>query len=375
MSVRTRSVVHDVSASLADAIGGTGHSTRERRGCEFEMVTVDGVVGRGEASPLPRFSSETLEQARAELNAIGELELEFPVRPRECRQFVANVVARAKCLLPSARFALEGALLDIVAQRLGLPAANLIAAMSDAVEGPGDSPRLQVIELSTVLSARELPNLISSARRAVAQGFGTLKVKLGAETEFQREFGLLEALRASLDPSIRLRLDPNRAWPSSVVPRFLDQLATLTPEFVEEPAAFADLLRMDQSPAPLALDESLCDEFTLESLAEHRARLNLRVLVIKPALLGLMRAITIAEYGRRLGLNIVVTHLFDGPIGLATAASLALALGFPQIAHGLAPHAGLKLSPKRRVLGITAGRLELVAQPGLPLGAVESETC
>jgi L-Ala-D/L-Glu epimerase len=374
MSVRTRAVIREMSVSLGDAVGGSGHSTRYRRGCELELTTVDGVVGRGEASPLPRFSSESYEQARDELSGIGDLDLDLASKPGDCQQFVSSVVARAGCTLPSARCALEGALLDLVAQRLQLSVANLIAEMVNAVDVRAPSP-LQSLGLSAVLTARELPSLLNSARSAVAQGFETLKLKMGPAAEFEREFHLIESLRASLDSSVRLRLDPNQAWSLQVLSRNLERLATLAPEFVEEPAAFVDLLRMGPSPVPLAIDESLRDEATLEIVAEHHARLKLSTLVVKPALLGLMRAIGIAEYGRRLGLDIVVTHLFDGPIGLATAASLALALGSRQTAQGLAPHAGLQLSPNRRVLGIASGRLEAVHRSGLPLGTFEHTAC
>ncbi|HEX6239392.1 MAG TPA: O-succinylbenzoate synthase, partial [Polyangiales bacterium] len=41
----------------------------------------------------------------------------------------------------------------------------------------------------------------------------------------------------------------------------------------------------------------------------------------------------------------VVTHLFDGPIALAAASVLALALQSPRLAAGLAPHAGLAAWP------------------------------
>lgn len=374
MSVRTRCAIRELSVSLDTTVGGTGHSTRFRRGCELELITADGIVGRGEASPLPRFSSESYEQAHAELGAIGALDLEFPAIASECGEFVGQVVSRTGCTLPSTRFALEGALLDLVAQRFQLPLANLIRDISG--QAPGAPSRVAAeIDLSTVVTARDLPVLLTSARHAVAQGFRTLKFKLGPATDFERELGWVQALRMSLDASIRLRLDPNQAWTARQLPRMLSQLVALAPEFVEEPAAFADLLQLGHSPVPLAIDESLRDDLTLEILAEHRGRLNLSALVIKPALLGLMRAITFAEYGRSLGLDIVVTHLFDGPIGLATAGSLALALGSRQTAQGLAPHVGLRLSPTRRVLGITAGKLELVQQPGLPLSTVEGATC
>lgn len=376
MSTRVRCLFQEVSACLASTVGGAGHSTRWRKGFELELRPGDGLIGRGEASPLPKFSWETHEQVRAELTAARDLELAFPDRPSECREFVLDAVARAGCTLPSTRFAFEGALLDLQAQRLELPMACLIERMLDP-EGrnTGASCGPRELELSTLLVGATPSSLAESAQRAVRAGYGTVKIKLGTTANFDAELSALAAVRAEVGSSIRLRLDPNQAWETEVLTERLARVASFAPEFVEEPAEISQLVRLAGNPVPLAIDESLRNEAALELVAMHKSRLNLRAMVIKPALLGLLRAVALAEHGRHLGLDVVITHLFDGPIGLATAASFALGLGQSPAAHGLAPHPGLQVSPHWRVLGMSGGRLRKVAQPGLPLARADESSC
>jgi L-alanine-DL-glutamate epimerase-like enolase superfamily enzyme len=70
------------------------------------------------------------------------------------------------------------------------------------------------------------------------------------------------------------------------------------------------------------------------------------VFVLKPAALGLLRAHEIGVRAQARGLDVVVTHLFDGPIGLAAACELALSLPRPPLACGLDAHAGLAAWPE-----------------------------
>jgi L-alanine-DL-glutamate epimerase-like enolase superfamily enzyme len=53
---------------------------------------------------------------------------------------------------------------------------------------------------------------------------------------------------------------------------------------------------------------------------------------------GLVRARGIALAAQARGLDVVVTHFFDGPFALAAACELALSLPRPPLACGLAVH-------------------------------------
>ncbi|HEV8247374.1 MAG TPA: O-succinylbenzoate synthase, partial [Polyangiaceae bacterium] len=77
---------------------------------------------------------------------------------------------------------------------------------------------------------------------------------------------------------------------------------------------------------------------------------GVRVLVLKPMLLGLLGSLRLAEQARAQALDVVVSHSFDGARAMATARTLALVLGTRPFADGLGPHPALaawsaKLAP------------------------------
>lgn len=360
-TVRIRPHVRPISAWLSDAVGGSGHRTCFRQGFELQLQASDGITGLGEASPLPNFSTERIEHVAAELNQLGEFEVPLPLHPSEARDLVTDVTHRVRAQLPSVRFALEGALVDLCAKRFELPAASLLALIANRTAPHPTLP------LSKLLVGNDAPSLLGAARHATGRGYGTLKIKLGVGRSIEHELEDLRTLRQRLGFSTQLRLDPNQSCAEPKLLELLERMEELAPEFVEEPAQLEQLVALDSSPVPLAIDESLRDEAALEKLSPHLDRLKISAVVLKPALVGLFASIEHAKHAQSLGLDVVITHLFDGPTGHAIASSLALALGSPTRAHGLAPHPGLLLSPERRVTGLGGGYLRLVTQPGLPL--------
>ncbi len=83
--------------------------------------------------------------------------------------------------------------------------------------------------------------------------------------------------------------------------------------------------------------------------------------MIKPAVHGLLGAHALAGRARAAGKGVIVTHLFDGPVGTAAACELALALGETRYAAGLAPHGASPRGPRRRCAQLAA--------PGVVRGA------
>ncbi|HEY5956085.1 MAG TPA: enolase C-terminal domain-like protein, partial [Polyangiaceae bacterium] len=326
-------------------------------------LRADDLLGLGEACPLPAFSTETFEEARVELASLQDFEMHWPKTAENCRPWLDGQLEGLRCHVPSTRFAIEGAFLDLAAKYFELPLASLLARMHgrDAPSG--------TLELSKLLPGND-DDWTTAASRALARGYKTLKIKLGFRDDFDRELASLLVLREHVGPAVKLRLDPNQNWLPNDVARNLQQLTSIDPELVEEPVTADTLAQLESSPVSLAIDESLRSADVLDEFTPHMDRLRLRAVVIKPALLGLVRALDIAKHAKGLGLDVIVTHLFDGPIGHATASSLALAVGTSKYAQGLAPHPGLSLAPERRVSGVCAGYLRLGDVAGLPLHRV-----
>ncbi|MFQ5934740.1 MAG: mandelate racemase/muconate lactonizing enzyme family protein, partial [Dehalococcoidia bacterium] len=146
------------------------------------------------------------------------------------------------------RFALETAWLDALGQSRGIPLSNLLEGR------PRSVPVNAVIATTSPERASEL------AARAVAQGFKTLKLKVGGRP-ISRDEAALKAVRAAVGREVTLRLDANRAWGVEEAMVNLRLLSAFDPEYIEEPIASPDLSSLTQirrySPIPIAADESL----------------------------------------------------------------------------------------------------------------------
>ncbi len=349
-----------LSAQLESPVGGNGHYTRERQGLRLMIGGSDGPPGIGECSPLPGYSPDNLFSCE---RALTDLAIE-DVSGADLSALKAAVSLSAS-ELPAARHALETALVNRSARRMGLSAAHWLAAAL------GQQPR-QNVPLAVVIAGDTPEKLVMAARGAIAAGYGTLKIKLGSAEQWEADQARLRALRDAIGSAARIRLDVNRGWTLAHA-HLLHQLVEFEPEFVEEPFEAGALEQLDGSPVPLALDEGLQQRYALDHFAPHLPRLNVCAVVLKPmALGGITRCISIAARARLMGLHIVISHLFDGPIALSAAGALALAIGSPDFAQGLAPHPALLLDPLHGVRHVSNGKLWLTDEPGLALDREEA---
>jgi o-succinylbenzoate synthase len=359
LTCRMRSVQGGLSEAAVDA----RRRWRERCVLLLQLDDDDGHVGQGEAAPLPGYSIDTLEQARASLRALPwerfELRGDEPLRLELGRVLDGIDPAR-----PSARCAVEAALLDLVAQREGVPVHRLLGARA-----PSPVALAALLPISGGASGAPRDDVEIALAFAEAQaraGITHFKVKIGLDLE--REIALLRRFRREGGARYALRLDANGTLPELEAPRILEQLAELEPEYVEEPMPLRALFRLGKpSPVPVALDESLIAR-DAERLAARALDAGLvSALVLKPmALGGLLRCLRLAEVAARRGAGASVSHLYDGPFARAAYADLALALERP-LPAGLAPHPGLGLWPELDSPAFRGGRIEPHDAPGLGL--------
>ena len=248
--------------------------------------------GRGECVPYARYG-ESLASVGAQIEAVrGALE-------------GGADRASLQALLPpgAARNALDCALWDLEAKRLGIPAAA-IAGLH----------RLSPVTTAYTLSLGT-PEAMAAAARAAA-GRPLLKLKLGGEGDPAR----LAAVRAAV-PDAELIADANEAWRPHDLAANYAACVEAGVSLVEQPlpaggdAALAGLQRV----VPICADESVHDRTTLAALADRYDVINIKL----DKTGGLTEALLLAEAAERLGFGLFVGCMVGSSLAMAPALLLA----------------------------------------------------
>ena len=287
---------------------------RRREGLLLKLIDGDGAEGWGEASPLPGFSGESLEEAAEGLRTLLPTLLDLDVSLDRTMIEDETVPGRDDHdLAPSARFAVELATRDLLARASGITLPGLLASRPRAT-----------IKVNALLSGPPEETL-AEARRLRGSGYDAFKLKVGAQG-VRDDAALVRSLSESLGPGATLRLDANRAWNFEEAREFARTTSGSRFEYVEEPLAqpgrMPDLVR--ETGLPVALDESLVGT-EAGSLGEHRYA---AAVVLKPTLLGGLSAVLrFAGEAERLGMTPVVSAAYETGVGTAALVALAAAIG------------------------------------------------
>lgn len=351
-----------------------------RQGLLLQIRDDLGHDGLGEASPLPGYSPDDLVACEAELHAFEYPALDLDLAPDSLDGAPNGLRTRLDAVLgrvrtPAARFALETALLDVIARRARRPLWHVLQALHGQHTSP---PHAADVALNAVCTASDVARVLDEIAAARDRGIRCFKLKVGRD--FERELAVLEAVRARHGGEISLRVDANQAWTPDQSRAHLQRLTSVAPEYVEEPVPepLAHLPALAPLPVPVALDESLVQALASEEFRADAGAAGLdallahglvTVLVLKPMLLGgLSRVMTLATRARAHRADIVISHLFDGPVALAACAHLAVALATPR-ACGLDRHAGLQAWPEIDIPFVGPSRITVPHQAGLGIAA------
>jgi len=312
---------------------------RDRCGWLLRLEGEAGQVGWGDAACWPGFGGGVA----ATRCALEALAAGLPGRElstaSELREWIRPIAA------PEAAHAVELAGLDLLARQAGLPLAHLL----------GDPLRDSVACQALVADAQE-------AKRAVALGYTTLKVKVGAAPPPQDDRRLAE-IRDAVGDRPSLRLDANGAWSVSAALSCLDRFARHRPEWIEQPVTARDVDGLAwvraRSGVPVAADEAVRDAASLRDLLDAEA---VDAVVLKPMFLGgPTRCLELAALAQAGGCKVTVTHALESAVGRAGALHTAAALTQEAVC-GLSDPLATDVA---RVQPVVAGRLRLSTRPGL----------
>ena len=230
---------------------------------------------------------------------------------------------------PAAHAAVDIALADLAAKRLGAPLYRQWGL------DPGATPKTSfTIGLDTTDRMRE------KAADAVAAGHDVLKVKLGTD----RDREIITAIREAA-PDARLRVDANEAWTPTEATRTIEMLADHGVEFVEQPVAAGDpsgLRRVAaRSPLPLAADESCVTLSDIPQIAEWADVANVKLMKCG----GVGPARRMIHAARAHGLETMLGCMIESNAAIAAACHLAPLVDYADLDGSLLleadPYAGV----------------------------------
>ncbi|AMA59221.1 N-acetyl-D-Glu racemase DgcA [Bradyrhizobium sp. CCGE-LA001] len=268
------------------------------RGAKTEAVTVvaevsrDGLTGRGECVPYPRYG-ETPEATLAAVKAMQEA--------------VAGGLTRTalQTAMPSgaARNALDCALIDLEAKAAGLRAWNLL-------DRPPPTERTTAYTIS--LGAPEA----MAVATAKAAHRPLLKIKLGGDGDPER----IAAVRKAA-PAAELIVDANEAWTEANLEHNLAACAAAGVTLVEQPlpAGKGEALARIKRPLAVCADESVHDRASLAPLRDRYDAVNIKL--DKSG--GLTEALAMADAAQALGFEIMIGCMVATSLSMAPAMLVA----------------------------------------------------
>ena len=218
-----------------------------------------------------------------------------------------------------AKAAIEMALLDLMGKRHDLPLHRLL----------GGARRTRIPLSFSVMygSPDEMGGL---AAELAAQGFGTMKVKVGQSLEL--DLAAVAAVRAAAGTSAKVRVDANACWLHlKTAQRHIRAMEQHDIELVEQPLpadALEDLRALRRmTPTPIMVDESVWSPADAWRVLRAGAADVLNVYVAEAG--GVLKAMRIFEMAQLAGVQTTIGSMPE--LGIGTAAQIHLGIAAPDI--------------------------------------------
>ena len=303
---------------------------------DFERVILTleegGAIGRGEAAPMDYYDQ----------NAAGVAEALEHVRVRDPWD-VEGTLKENDFLTPSALAALDSALHDLAARRLGVPVYRLLGL---ARPEPTSAYTLSIADRETTL--REAEKL---------SGFPVLKMKVGGGEDLKT----VQAVAGAADAA--LWVDANEAFSPEEAPGVARELKeTGAVRLIEQPvpaSAGPGALRgvMEAAePVPVVADESAVDTRDVPRLAGCVSGVNVKLAKCG----GLRRALEMIHVARAHGMLVMLGCMIETSLGIAAAAQISGLVDFVDLDGAM-----LLADDPFEGLGYEKGRIILSQESGL----------
>lgn len=278
-----------------------------------KIVTSDGLTGWGSAAPTLAITGES------QVSIMYVIDQVF--KPRLVGQSIENlselffVLDNTIARNTSARAAIDIALYDVLSQSKKVSLAGMLGA------------KKWELETDLTVSVGPIEDMVNEALSHVAQGYRSLKVKVG--TDAKLDFERISAVRRAVGNSIQIRVDANQGWDvdTAIKTIRLFEDKGLAIEFIEQPVKAYDFEGMvkvkKEIKTILVADESVFSEHDARRLLEMGGADIVNVKLMKSG--GIHNAIKICEIVKSFGAQCMMSCMLESKIGISAAAALAAA--------------------------------------------------
>jgi L-alanine-DL-glutamate epimerase-like enolase superfamily enzyme len=312
---------------------GNRVSSWTHRDAVLVSLRSESVSGIGVAAPLPGFSPDDFATVEAWVDRqAAQLVLSDPAEPSVPQQLVAWRTELPLDAPPSCQFAVESALMQWLVQR---------------AKRPVHTRRFSSIKLSHLLPTDdpERWTALASELLCTTVRVDCVKCKIAYATRSRaQELKAVQSLRAVLGPKVEIRLDANACYSANEARELCALFAGAGASSIEDPCSAEELLTLGTCALPWIADQVLVDDTVAQSVlrADGCAALSL-----KPALLGgLARTVTLATQATQHNKQLILSHIFDGPVALHALRQLAVLLPEELAPSALAAHSALADWPR-----------------------------
>lgn len=321
------------------------------------IKTDTGLLGYGAAASTPVITGDSQESIIGAIQIIAN-----KLIGKDTSNFEELLLTIQSSLVnnSSAKASLDIALHDLVAKSMHQPLYKFLG---------GGKPDLKIL---TTVSVKDAVEMVADAKLFVAQGFETLKIKVGLNPaeDIQR----LKAIREAVGNSLHILSDANQGWDAKSALQIIDSLLTneIGITMVEQPVKAWDYANLkyvrDNSRIPIYADESVFNLRDANKVISGQMADGINIKLMKSG--GLYPARPIYDLATSHNLPCMAGCMLESPIGLAAMA--AFVVGKSNIKFvDLDPITMIKSNPVIGGIRLDGATLHLSSSAGLGIEKID----
>lgn len=290
----------------------------------IKIETHDGLIGWGEATTIGGlgYGEESPESIKTNIDTyFAPLLKTLPTHFN-----LAQIMQVLKKNINGNRFAkcaIQTALLDLQAQRLGLPLSEIL----------GGRLRDRVPVLWVLASGDTEKDIAEAQKMLAAKRHNFFKLKIGSRA-VEADVEHVLAIKKALGNQVSIRVDVNRAWSELEAIKGITLLQNGGVDLIEQPCAIDNIDAMQRLSRrfdiAIMADESLMGPSSAYKLAKNHAASVFAVKIAQSG--GLLEGRDVATIAQLAGIDLYGGTMLEGAVG--TIASAHLFSTFENLAYG-----------------------------------------